>query len=215
MGKRLESNKVFLYIVFLFRVTFCSRSEKAQPRAVTPHLGMVFHPDDSMLMAIPTCAAQTRPLLTGPVTCCCFRAISGVGGPRPRLDQPLPHCLPSPFRALRARLKGRAARVAPQGADKRTADDPGAEIFRMWDFGEPGHSALGNLCLLRQVSRASTEGDVATVGDLAMFGVKVKQSQTRRSTLWRCTVGWTRPVCVGTWDLSACIHPASAFLLTR
>lgn len=150
---------------------------------MTPHLGMVFHPDDSMLMAIPTRAVQTRPLLIGPAMCCCFGAISGVGGPRPRLDQPLPHCLPSPFRALRAGVKGRAARVAPQGADKRTADDPGAEVFRMWDFGEPGHSALGNLCLLRQVSRASTEGDVATVGDLAMFGVEVKQSQTRRSTL--------------------------------
>ena len=85
----------------------------------------------------------------------------------------------------------------------------------MWDFGEPGHSVLGNLCRLRQVSHASMEADVALVGDSATFGVEMKQSQTRRSALWRCTVGWTHPVCLGMWDLSACMHPAVAFLVTQ
>lgn len=139
---------VFLYMVFPFHVTYCSRRKKAEPQASTPHFGMVFHPDNAMLMAIPKRAAQTWTLLMGAAMCSWVSTISGLGGPRPWLDQPLPHCLPSPFHAPRAGLEGRAASIAPQGADKRTADDPGMEMLRMWDSGEPRHSMLGNLCLL-------------------------------------------------------------------
>lgn len=84
----------------------------------------------------------------------------------------------------------------------------------MWDFGDCGHSVLGNLCHLRQVSHASVEADVTLVSDLAMFAVEVKQSQTRGPALWRWTVGWTHPVCLGIRDLSVCMHPAVAFLVT-
>lgn len=45
-----------------------------------------------------------------------------------------------------------------------------------WDFGERGHSALGHLCHLRQVSRASTEAGVVLGCDLATFGISTKQS---------------------------------------
>lgn len=64
-------------------------------------------------------------------------------------------------------------------------------------FVGPGHSMLGNLCNLRQVSCASMEADVALVGDTATFGTEGKQSQTQISATWRCTVGWTHPVCLG------------------
>lgn len=35
-----------------------------------------------------------------------------MGDPRPQLDQPLPHHLPSPFHLLRAGLEGTAASIA-------------------------------------------------------------------------------------------------------
>lgn len=64
-------------------------------------------------------------------------------------------------------------------------------------FVGPGHSVLGNLCSLRQVSCASVEAGVALVGITATFGIEGKQSQTQNSASLRCTVGWTHPMCLG------------------
>lgn len=41
----------------------------------------------------------------------------------------------------------------------------GTEIFSTRGFGEPGHSMVGNLSRLRQVSHAGMEADVALVDE--------------------------------------------------
>lgn len=158
-----------------------------------PHFGIVFRPDNSVLVAIPKHVAQSWPFLMEAAVCCWLRATSGAGVQDLGWTSPLLILLMCWGWCSRAELQVLPCREQTRGPWVTQA----WSCLGTWDFGKPGHSMLWNLCHVRQVSCASMEADVALVGDNMTFGIEGKQSQTQSSASWRCTVGCTHPCAWG------------------
>ena len=115
----------------------------------------------------------------------------------------------SSFSCTKSRSWGQSS---PAGSRQEDHWQPGTEIFGDVGFWRAWAQRAGELA-------PSEAGKSCHCGDRCGPGGWLSHHVWCRgewgSASWRCTVGWTHPMCLGMWDLSACLHPGAAFLATQ